>query len=239
MTTKTQITMSRFASPVATAVLARGSAVAWRDQAERLLAYAEPVSRAGLYASLGIIYAWFGGMKFTDYEAQGLVPLVENSPLVSWFYALLSVRNFSTFLGFLELGSRAADRPSIGEPDLFRGGRSAFERAVRHDPQLHDLDAGRHSAGTRGAGDLGRTRPVPPEGCRPSRRLVLGVRQLPEGRRPQVSGRPMSRDEGHPCNSCAAGGLCSASTQIFWQPRQAYFPIAACGVLRKLIAIRL
>ena len=103
MTTNTQIATSRFASLVATAVLARGSAIAWRDQAERLLAYAEPVSRAGLYASLGIIYAWFGAMKFTDYEAQGLVPLVENSPLVSWFYALLSVRNFSTFLGFLEL----------------------------------------------------------------------------------------------------------------------------------------
>jgi uncharacterized membrane protein YkgB len=43
-------------------------------------------------------------MKFTDYEAKGLVPLVENSPLLSWFYDLLSVRGFSTFLGFVELG---------------------------------------------------------------------------------------------------------------------------------------
>jgi uncharacterized membrane protein YkgB len=43
-------------------------------------------------------------MKFTDYEAQGLVPLVENSPLLSWFYAVFSVRGFSTLLGFVELG---------------------------------------------------------------------------------------------------------------------------------------
>lgn len=57
----------------------------------------------GIFASLAIIYFWFGGMKFTAYEAAGLVPLVENSPLVSWMYDILSVRGFSTFLGFVEL----------------------------------------------------------------------------------------------------------------------------------------
>ena len=95
--------MSRIITQIPTPVLVRGAAVPWRDHAERVLVHAEPISRAGLYLSLAIIYAWFGGMKFTDYEAQGLVPLVQNSPLVSWFYALLSVRGFSTFLGFLEL----------------------------------------------------------------------------------------------------------------------------------------
>jgi reactive chlorine resistance protein C len=90
-------------TPAATPLRIPGAIVGWRDQAERLLAYAEPVSRVGLYLSLAIIYAWFGGMKFTAYEANGLVPLVENSPLLSWFYALFSVRGFSTFLGFLEL----------------------------------------------------------------------------------------------------------------------------------------
>jgi reactive chlorine resistance protein C len=88
---------------ISTPVQALSTNVGWRDQAERLLVYAEPISRIGLYVSLGIIYAWFGGMKFTDYEAQGLVPLVENSPLLSWFYALFSVRGFSNFLGVLEL----------------------------------------------------------------------------------------------------------------------------------------
>ena len=96
--------MSRIITQIPAApVLVPGTNVRWRDHAEHLLNYAEPVSRVGLYVSLAIIYAWFGGMKFTDYEAQGLVPLVENSPLLSWFYALFSVRGFSTFLGFLEL----------------------------------------------------------------------------------------------------------------------------------------
>jgi reactive chlorine resistance protein C len=99
----TEVTISRIATRVPTPVRAAYTIAGWRDQAERLLAYAEPISRVGLYVSLAIIYAWFGGMKFTDYEAKGLVPLVENSPLLSWFYAVFSVRGFSTFLGFLAL----------------------------------------------------------------------------------------------------------------------------------------
>jgi reactive chlorine resistance protein C len=95
--------MSRIITQIPALVPAPGTPIQWRDQTERVLSYAEPVSRAGLYLSLAIIYAWFGGMKFTEYEANGLVPLVENSPLLSWFYTLFSVRGFSTFLGFIEL----------------------------------------------------------------------------------------------------------------------------------------
>lgn len=62
------------------------------------------VSAAGLYISLVVIYGWFGGMKFTAYEAEGLTGLVGNSPLLSWTYSLFSVRDFSSLLGFLELG---------------------------------------------------------------------------------------------------------------------------------------
>lgn len=61
------------------------------------------VGAYGVFASLAIIYFWFGGMKFTAYEAAGLVPLVENSPLLSWMYDIFSVRGFSTFLGFVEV----------------------------------------------------------------------------------------------------------------------------------------
>ncbi|MGF1475066.1 MAG: YkgB family protein [Geminicoccaceae bacterium] len=66
----------------------------------------EQVSKIGvhtIFATLAIIYFWFGGMKFTAYEAHGLVPLVENSPLLSWMYAIFSVRGFSTFLGTIEV----------------------------------------------------------------------------------------------------------------------------------------
>ncbi|WFU20824.1 DUF417 family protein [Bradyrhizobium sp. CB1717] len=100
---KSEIAISHIVSQGPTPVLALRTTSEWRVHAERLLTYAEPLSRVGLYVSLAIIYAWFGGMKFTAYEAEGLVPLVKNSPLVSWFYALLSVRGFSTFLGFVEL----------------------------------------------------------------------------------------------------------------------------------------
>ena len=61
------------------------------------------VTTAGLYASLVVIYAWFGGMKFTAYEAQGLTGLVGNSPFLSWAYSLFSERLFSGLLGILEL----------------------------------------------------------------------------------------------------------------------------------------
>jgi uncharacterized membrane protein YkgB len=96
--------MSLINVPASTPVLAPLAAAGWRDHTRHVLVYAEPLGRFGLYASLAIIYAWFGSMKFTEYEAQGLVPLVENSPLLSWFYTLFSVRGFSTFLGFVELG---------------------------------------------------------------------------------------------------------------------------------------
>jgi uncharacterized membrane protein YkgB len=95
--------MSLFINSASTPILAPVATADWRYHVRYVLVYAEPLSRLGLYASLAIIYAWFGGMKFTEYEAQGLVPLVENSPLLSWFYALFSVRGFSTFLGFIEL----------------------------------------------------------------------------------------------------------------------------------------
>lgn len=57
----------------------------------------------GLYLALAIIYFWFGGMKFTHYEAQGLVPLVGNSPFLGWAYEIISVDNFSLCLGVLEV----------------------------------------------------------------------------------------------------------------------------------------
>ncbi|MFK8332658.1 YkgB family protein [Pseudomonas sp. BJa5] len=56
-----------------------------------------------LYFALAVIYFWFGGMKFTHYEAQGLVPLVSNSPLLGWVYQLFSVDTFSSLLGVLEI----------------------------------------------------------------------------------------------------------------------------------------
>ncbi len=38
---------------------------------------------------------WANRMKFTEYEAKGIQPLVANSPLIGWMYHFLSVRQFS------------------------------------------------------------------------------------------------------------------------------------------------
>lgn len=34
-----------------------------------------------------VIFLWIGGLKFWNYEAEGIVPFVANSPLMSFFYA--------------------------------------------------------------------------------------------------------------------------------------------------------
>ena len=42
--------------------------------------------------SLVLVLVWIGAMKFTAYEAGAIQPLVANSPLMSWLYAVLSVQ---------------------------------------------------------------------------------------------------------------------------------------------------
>ena len=63
--------------------------------------------------TLVIILLWVGALKFTAYEAEGIQVFVENSPLLSWLYDVVSVRTFSTLLGISEitLGLMIATRP--------------------------------------------------------------------------------------------------------------------------------
>lgn len=56
---------------------------------------------------LVLVLAWIGALKFTSYEAHGIQPLVENSPLMSWVYDILPVTAFSALLGLLELATAA------------------------------------------------------------------------------------------------------------------------------------
>ena len=57
------------------------------------------VTRYGLV----LVLLWIGGMKFTAYEAEGIRPLVANSPLMGWVYNLMSVTAFSSLLGLVEI----------------------------------------------------------------------------------------------------------------------------------------
>jgi reactive chlorine resistance protein C len=55
----------------------------------RLYAKAASIDRFGmgmLRLGLVIVLVWIGGLKFASYEADGIVPLVANSPFMSFFY---------------------------------------------------------------------------------------------------------------------------------------------------------
>lgn len=57
------------------------------------------VARYGLV----IVLAWFGAMKFTSYESQGISHWVANSPLLGWLYDVMSVDAFGRMNGSIEL----------------------------------------------------------------------------------------------------------------------------------------
>src|ERR687895_1184987 len=52
---------------------------------------------------LVLVIGWIGAMKFTSYEANGIQPLVANSPIMGWLYGFLSVQGFSNLLGVVEI----------------------------------------------------------------------------------------------------------------------------------------
>ena len=54
---------------------------------------------------LAIVIGAFGLLKFTNYEAQGIAPLVSESPFMSWLYDIFSVYTFSALLGVFEVGA--------------------------------------------------------------------------------------------------------------------------------------
>lgn len=75
----------------------------------RLRVIGTHVTRYGL----ALVLLWIGGMKFTSYEAEGIRPMVENSPLMGWVYGVMSVTAFSALLGVVEIaiGLLIAARP--------------------------------------------------------------------------------------------------------------------------------
>ena len=56
---------------------------------QRVFAFAAGLDRFGmglLRVGLVIVLLWIGGLKFASYEADGIVPLVANSPVASFMY---------------------------------------------------------------------------------------------------------------------------------------------------------
>jgi uncharacterized membrane protein YkgB len=64
------------------------------------------LERVGIHASrygLVITLLLIGVLKFTAGEAQGIQPLVANSPLMFWLYRIFSVQDVSDLIGVIEI----------------------------------------------------------------------------------------------------------------------------------------
>ena len=55
--------------------------------------------------ALALIFIWFGCLKFTQYEAAGIAPLVMNSPFVAWWHDLFGIAGTSRMLGVYEIAT--------------------------------------------------------------------------------------------------------------------------------------
>lgn len=52
---------------------------------------------------LVIVIGWIGALKFANFEAYQIRPLVANSPFMGWLYSIFPVYTFSALLGVFEL----------------------------------------------------------------------------------------------------------------------------------------
>jgi uncharacterized membrane protein YkgB len=80
-----------------------------------------PVSVAGrqlVRYGLVVVIAWIGALKYSAYEAAAIHPLIANSPLMSWFYNILSVRALAATLGTLEIIAAALIALRVLSPRL-------------------------------------------------------------------------------------------------------------------------
>ena len=58
-------------------------------------------------ASMVLIFLLFGYQKWFEYEAQVLIPFIQNGPLISWMYPAFGLRGASWFLGVAEWATGA------------------------------------------------------------------------------------------------------------------------------------
>lgn len=58
--------------------------------------------------SLVVIFLWFGGMKFTAYEAHGIAPLIAHSPIMRWLHTAFGIEGAARIVGLLELSTATA-----------------------------------------------------------------------------------------------------------------------------------
>ena len=131
-------------------------------RSSRTTAIAALVARYGLV----IVLAWFGAMKFTSYEAQGISHWVANSPLLSWIYNIMSIDAFGRLNGSIELivAALLAVKPWFPKASVVGG---VFAVAVLRDhAEFHGHDPRRRRGFCRWLSRFVRRRGVLDEGHR-------------------------------------------------------------------------
>ncbi|MBA2305794.1 MAG: DUF417 family protein [Acidobacteria bacterium] len=63
----------------------------------------ENIGQIVLRYGLVVILLSVGALKFTAYEAEGIEPLVANSPLMSWAYQAFGLQTLSMLVGIVEI----------------------------------------------------------------------------------------------------------------------------------------
>jgi uncharacterized membrane protein YkgB len=67
----------------------------------------ETIAGGVLRYGLVFLLVFWGGMKFLEFEAEAIRPLIDNHPLMSWMYPAFGVRGASALIGVIELVSAA------------------------------------------------------------------------------------------------------------------------------------
>src|ERR1700754_3152839 len=78
-------------------------------------------SMLGRYG-LVVVIGWIGALKFANFEAHQIQPLVANSPFMGWLYNIFPVYTFSALLGTFELTAAALLAIKPVAPKLSIGG---------------------------------------------------------------------------------------------------------------------
>jgi reactive chlorine resistance protein C len=81
-------------------------------------------SVAGVLGRYGlvIVIGWIGALKFANFEARQIQPLVANSPFMGWLYNIFPIYTFSALLGIFELTAAALLAIKPVAPKLSIGG---------------------------------------------------------------------------------------------------------------------
>ncbi|NNU63767.1 MULTISPECIES: YkgB family protein [Rhizobium] len=74
------------------------------DRYEFLVPEQDRKELALLRWALVIVFLWFGAMKFTAYEADGIAPFIGNSPIMGWL-GIFGTQGQSYFIGVIELST--------------------------------------------------------------------------------------------------------------------------------------